>query len=165
MITVVVETQRVYSHGDDGMPKVEIIQQKLEKGANFNKFLKYLPFQRYLTDKLKIVEAVQRKDGELIEVDKAPFEKQLNEVVAKLNVKEETIHDKYAKEKQRNDELMERIASLEAKFNNEQKEDLKEVNPFEDATKEELTKAYKVKFGKQPYNGWKKDVLIKRLKD
>jgi len=160
MITVVVETQRVYSHGTDGMPKVEKIQQKMSAGAEFDKFLKYLPYQGYIRDKTKVVKATEK--GE--EVDKAPFQERLSEVMKKLNTPEETIHDKYAKEKQRNDELMERITALEAKFE-KPKENLKEFNPFDGLSKKELQEAYQEKFDKKPFHGWNKDELIEKLKD
>lgn len=164
MITVVVETQKVYSHGTDGMPKVEKIQQKFREGANFNKFLKYLPFQGYINDKIRIVKAV---DGEN-EVDKTPYEQKLKEVLIKLNTPEETIQDKYEKEKQRNDELSERLAALEAKFSQPKQELEKEKieeSTFEDLTKAELTELYKEKFGKNPFSGWKKEELMNKLKD
>jgi len=163
MITVVVETQRVYSHGNDGMPKVEKIQQKFQDGANFDKFLKYLPLQGYLNDKLRIVKVVE--DGK--EIDKEPYSNRLREVVRKLNIPEETIQDKYKKEKERNDELMERLAMLEAKVNNPEHEPETEKvkeSTFDNLTKAELSEHYKEKFGKNPFPGWKKDELIEKLK-
>ncbi len=165
MITVVVETQKVYSHSNDGMPKVEVLSQKLRDGANFDKFLKYLPFQGFIRDKVKILKVVEKKDGKISEIDKTPWVERVKEVVNKMNQPKETIYDKYEKEKQRNDELSDRLAALEAKIGNsgkEPKEETKDSN-FESLTKTELVELYKEKFDKNPFHGWKKEELIEKL--
>ncbi len=174
MITVTVETQRVYSHDEKGMAKIETIPQKLKEGANFNKFLKYLPAQGYI--KVKILKATDVKDGKVVEVDKSPYEKMLNEVISKKNTPEETIQDKYNKEKERNDELLARLAALESRVGNEPKQELEKEKieagqeekvqsiDFENATKAELSEVYKQKFGKKPFAGWKKEEIIEKLK-
>jgi predicted choloylglycine hydrolase len=154
MIYVKVETQKVYSYGSDGMPKIEKIEQTFSETFEFPKFLKYLPFQGYLVDRLKVLVVWdQEKDAVPLTkeqfakfaagkesfagytlLDSAKWQKMLADVVASMNVQEKTIHDKYEEKQQQyeaqkklNDELMERIALIEAKMFPHHKDNIMQV--------------------------------------
>ena len=107
-----IETQRVYSHGTDGMPKIEKIVVTLQDGFEFNKFLKYFPLHGYLNDRLKVVKVFDKEK----EYEVKEWQKKLDDAILKLTTPEKTLDEKYIEEKQRNDELMERLAALEAKL-------------------------------------------------
>lgn len=168
MIYVKVETQRVYSHSENGMPKIEKIVQTFQDGMNFDKFLKYLPYQMYKSVK---IHSVLEIDGqEKNEIDKDPWIAKLEAVLSKMNQPEESLQDKYEKEKLRNDELLARLERLEANLKVEQKPDElekvdeKEIEEEPDVDEfEELKKQYFDKFGKNPHHLWKVETLKEKL--
>ena len=65
MIHVTIKTKKIYSHDNSGMPKFETINTTLEDGAQFDKFLKYLPFHNFIKDELEIISVIE--DGKEIE--------------------------------------------------------------------------------------------------
>lgn len=168
MMYVKINTERVYSHGTDGMPKIEKIVQTIEDGFPFQKFLKYLPFQGYINNKLKILRVFDSEK----DYDVAKWQQMLDEVVNKMAVPEKTIDEKYEDEKQRNDELMERLAALEAKLNpvtepefeEEPENEPENVNPAE-PTEAQLRKEYEKKFKKKAHHLWSVETIKSKLKD
>ena len=149
MITIYVETQRVYSHGSDNMPKIEKILIAREDGLNYEKFLKYLPQQGYLVDRLKVKKATRLENGVEYPIeDTSKWEKMLDEVIHPKTVKTEL-----EAQVERNDELQKRLELLESKIGTNDKDD--EV--------EELKKDYIEKFNKKPFHSWGKEKLIEKL--
>ena len=167
---VKVETQRVYSHGADGMPKIEKIVQTFSETFEFPKFLKYLPFQGYLVDRLKVTRVFDAEK----EYDTAKWQKMLADVVATMNVPEKTIHDKYEDEKLRNDELQKRLEALESMLKDEpEKEEEPEAPETEEGEQEvkevksptvaQLKRMYMEKFGQRPHHLWNSAKLKDKL--
>lgn len=165
MVNIRIKTKRVYSHGTDGMPKFEVINIALEDGAQFEKFLKYLPYKGYILDDLKVVEATA--NGE--KIDTLKWQKRIDAKISEMGTVEETLHDKYEKEKRRNDDLESRLKELENLMSGEVKQ-LPKIEAKVESTEEtdeisELREAYKEKYGKRPYNGWDIETLKLKLKD
>jgi hypothetical protein len=171
MIYVKVETQRVYSHGADGMPKIEKIEQTFNETFEFPKFLKYLPYQGYLVDRLKVTRVFDSEK----EYDTAKWQKMLADVVVQMNVPEKNIHDKYEEEKQRNDELQKRLEALEAMLKEapekeeetaekpETPENKQDEKPKKPLTRGELSRMYLDRFGQKPHHLWTVDKLKEKL--
>jgi len=180
MIHVKVHTERVYSHGTDGMPKIEAYSQTLESTFEFPKFLKYLPFQNYLNEKLKVERVFETtKDGHKdLPID--AYQKMLEDVIKTFTTPEKTIHDKYEDEKLRNEDLMNRLAALEAKMS--EKDELKSTGdekmiefvnnqmPIETKVPQQLDEAalrakYFKQEGKKAHHLWSAETIAKKLKD
>lgn len=171
MIYIHVETKRVYSHGTDGMAKIETIVQKFEDGRNWQTFLKYLPYQGYLKGGVKVINVINIK-GEVIEqLNVKEWQNQLNEVLLTLDVTPLSVEEKYEAEKKRNDELMERMASLEAKLGlavrpNEielaEKKMTEPVN-YSGWSLENLRIEFERVAGKAPNMLWKEPKLIEQI--
>lgn len=167
MIYVKVETQRVYAHTDNGMPKIETIVQTFQDGFNFDKFLKYLPYQAYQS--VKINSVLEKNGNDAKEIDPSKWVEKLNGVLAKMNMPEETLQEKLQKEKQRNDELLQRLERLEASLKPEIKTD--ELKPVQQKVEsdeendelESLKQQYIEKFGKNPHHLWKVETLKEKL--
>jgi hypothetical protein len=163
MITIFVETQRIYAHDGNGMPKIEKIEQSFSEVV-FGKFLKYLPFQHYLTEKLRVTRVEDWVNSKFVQtLDKEPYQKQLLEVVATIGKTEPTVVDQLESEKKRNDELMERLAVLEARLNVQPVETEPESNGYNEMKLYELREEYQKKFGKNPSPAMKKETIIEKL--
>lgn len=111
MIYVTIKTERVYGHDGDGMPKIETINQTLSE-FGFEKFLKLLPHQGYIKDRLKVVKAVHEGTNE--SADTTVFEERLKKAytpeveVVKVDEKTSLVAENLA--------LKERLAAIEAKL-------------------------------------------------
>lgn len=112
MKTIVVRTSKVVSHKGDGMPELEVIDQKISPEVTFNKFIEFLPIQNY--SKAEVIRVLE--DGkELDEVEK--YQEMVNKSL-KPDVKfGDSVDYKALSEKQ--SEMMarmeQRLAALEEK--------------------------------------------------
>jgi hypothetical protein len=74
MKTIVVETKKVVAHKGNGMPVIETIKQKINPELTFNKFVRLLPNQGYMS--ATVLEVIKTKfeqkeeDGEKFQVAK-----------------------------------------------------------------------------------------------
>ena len=143
------------------MPKFETINTTLQDGVQFEKFLKYLPYQNFIKDELEVVKVF---DGEK-ELDKADWVNALKDAIKDIGKEEPTLADKYELEKKRNDELQERLLRLETLLN-EPKELPKKEPKVETADDiESLRAAYKEKVGKKAYFGWDAETLKQKINE
>lgn len=166
-----VHTERVYSHSTDGMALIETNVQTFEDGFEFEKFLKYLPFQGYLNRKLKVVRVFDKEQ----EYDVEKWQEMLKAVVTKIITPEKSLDEKYEDEKQRNNELQERLDALEAMIKGaETKQGKVEVpvtetsvteTPETEPTEAQLRKAYEKKFKKKAHHLWSAETIKNKLKD
>jgi len=173
MMNIKVHTEKVSGHKDNGMPVIEKIDIDFCSEANYEKFLKYLPYQRYILEKLRIIEVTEND----VRLHVGEWEKRLsnriseidNPVPEKKTSNPESV-DILVKE---NKELNERLEKLEKLLtqgkepNKEDSEAIKEAVKEEDddVSFEELKVRYIDKFNKKPYYGWDKSVLIQKLKE
>ena len=98
------KTSRVYSHNDDGTPKVERLTTKLPNGKAFMNFVRHLHLKGLMKSEpstvLRVLQFVSQ--GEYKEIDKAPWQNHVDETIAtskskeKVNYKE--LSEKQAKE-------------------------------------------------------------------
>lgn len=161
MIHVTIKTKKIYSYDSSGMPKFETIDTTLQDGVQFEKFLKYLPYQNFIKDNLEIVRVIE--DGK--EIDKSKWNDLLINAVKSIGKTEPSLADKYEGEKKRNDELQERLDRLE-KLLNEPKEMPKiqaKVESSEDI--EALRAEYAEKIGKRAYHGWDAETLKQKINE
>lgn len=146
------------------MPKFETINTTLQDGAQFDKFLKYLPFQNFIKDDLEIVEVFESKGKEIVQLDKKEWVEKLKSAISGIGEVEQTLADKYEEEKQRNDELQERLEKLEKLLN--QPKELPKIKA--DVKSDELEGArrlYSEKTGKKPYHGWDVETLKQKINE
>lgn len=161
MIHVTIKTKKVYSHDSSGMPKFETISTTLEDGAQYGKFIKYLPYQNFIPNDLEIVKVT--KDGK--EIDKSKWEAILKETVNQMTKVEPSLGEKYEAEKQRNDDLQSRLEMLEKMLNKP-----KEIEPIEPEVSQTETidtvrDQYFEKVGKKAYHGWDIETLKQKMKE
>ena len=125
-LTVVVETKRVVSHKQDGMPLIETIKQTISPKATFDKFLKYLPNQGY--SKVTVLSVLEDEK----EVDKvSDYQFMVNNNLNPANPIGSDIDYKALSEKQSNllKAMEDRLAALENKSSGLDRESLeKEAN-------------------------------------
>lgn len=161
MIHVTIRTKKIYSYDAMGMPKFETIDTTLEDGAQFNKFIKYLPYQNYIPSDLEIVKVVKDKE----EIDKTDWQKVLNSAIGGMTKVEPTIEEKYNSEKARNDELLERLAKLEAMLEpkNQLIESIEPKIEIKLSELDQLREEYQEKVGKRPYHGWDIETLKQKI--
>lgn len=158
MIHITIKTKRVYSHDGNGMPKFETIDTTLQDGVEFEKFLRYLPMKNFMLDKLKIVSVIE--DGK--EIDKSKWETMLGYVINGMTKQEATLEEKYALEKQRNDQLEARMAELEKMI--PKKASVKQEQGQEQDELSDLRVSYTEKTGKKPFHGWDEKTLKQKIK-
>ncbi len=161
MILIFTNTERVYGHGVDNMPKIEKITQVHEDGANFKTFLKFLPFQGYVLNKVKVLRAIRKeKDAEYPIEDISKWVEMLEQAKT-TNAVNVNKMSKLEEEMERNDKLTEKVQLLEKSL-----EDLKlrvgtgikAPTNIIDAHEKKPSKAMKEEyfrlFGKRVFGGW-----------
>ena len=123
---IYLKVAKVGSQNSDMTTSIERTEITLEEGKNFNNFVKHLHVQNYIMNEpphvTKVVEVKNGKVG--AEIDKEPFQKQVEEALNKIKNPSAEVDYKAESEKQAklNADLLERLEALENKGNDKSDE-------------------------------------------
>jgi len=119
---IYLKVAKVGSQNSDMTTSIERTEVTLEEGKNFNNFVKHLHVQNDIdSEPPHVTKVVIVKNGKVIDndVDKAPYQKQVEAALDKMKNPNKVIDYKAESEKQSklNADLLERLEALENKGN------------------------------------------------
>jgi len=116
------KTARVYALNRDSTPKIERTTVKLMDGTNFNKFIDNIHLKGFMENEPPYVDKVlQMVDKKYVEIDKAPWQKIVDEAISKKGIKASVNYKELAEKQSKeinqlranNDGFEERLRQLE----------------------------------------------------
>lgn len=154
MKVVHLQVARVVSHDNDNLAIIERTIVKLMEGANFDKFVKYMPLKSYIGKETKVLKVFEN-DKEC-SIDE--FELKVRNALDKKVQLNTDLKVELEKERKRNDELEMRLNRLEANTP-------KEPAPSKSLANETEVEIYERLFGEKPHHNMKLETIKLKIEE